>query len=122
MALEQEYQVVIVGADCPGLTAAHLGEALEALDHEDLVLGPAEDGGYYLIGLHLGASFEDLAPLFADIAWGTGSVREETLARAADLGLGVHELAVLRDVDTPEDLGVWHAVRTTQTAPVRRSD
>jgi len=92
-------RVALVGTDAPGVSRESVKEALDALGAADVVIGPAEDGGYYLIGLR--------APrpgLFAGIAWSTPSVREETLARAAAAGLSVRELLPLRDVDTLEDL------------------
>jgi rSAM/selenodomain-associated transferase 1 len=92
-------RVAIVGTDVPGVSRATVREALSALEVADVVMGPADDGGYYLIGLR--------APwpgLFAGIEWSTPSVREQTLARAAAAGLSVRELARLRDVDTLEDV------------------
>ena len=67
----------------------------------DVVLGPAEDGGYYLIALRAGA----VAPrLFEGIAWSTGQVLAATLDRCRELGLAVELLPQASDVDTPEDL------------------
>jgi hypothetical protein len=74
-------------------------EAFSALDVADVVMGPADDGGYYLIGLR--APFPGL---FSGVLWSTPGVREQTLARAAAAGLSVRELARLRDVDTLEDV------------------
>lgn len=92
-------RAVLIGTDCPGLTATHLATALTALADHDLVLGPAQDGGYYLIGLR------QLVPaLFAQIPWGTATVAQQTLAIAARVGLSVHCLPVLADLDRPEDL------------------
>jgi hypothetical protein len=92
-------RVAIVGTDAPGVSRATAREALSALDAADVVIGPADDGGYYLIALR--------APgpgLFAGIEWGTPDVREQTLARATAAGLSVRELPHLRDVDTLDDL------------------
>ena len=92
--------VVIIGGDCPALTASHLDEALAALaGGVDLVLGPALDGGYVLIGLRAAE-----AELFQGVEWGSGEVLEQTLERARALGLRWRLLAPLRDVDTVEDL------------------
>ena len=84
------------------LPPAHLAEAARALvaGTADVVLGPAEDGGYYLIGLARPAP-----ALFQDIAWSTGAVLEATRARARALGLREHLLPTWYDVDTPADLG-----------------
>ncbi|MFQ5804984.1 MAG: TIGR04282 family arsenosugar biosynthesis glycosyltransferase [Phycisphaerae bacterium] len=94
--------VVMVGTDCPDITANLVRSAFEALRINDLVLGPAHDGGYYLIGLR-----RPIRSLFADTAWGTGRVLEETVGRATELGISYTLLQELRDVDRPEDLPVW---------------
>ncbi|GAB3587040.1 TIGR04282 family arsenosugar biosynthesis glycosyltransferase [Hymenobacter daeguensis] len=95
-------RVAIIGTDCPGLEAAHLREAFVQLEAHDVVLGPATDGGYYLLGLR------QLRPeLFQHKAWSTGSVLADTLADARRLGLRVALLPELRDVDTAEDLAAW---------------
>jgi hypothetical protein len=89
---------VIVGSDCPGIDAALLRQAYRALEGNDLVLGPAADGGYYLIGLRRPAS-----ALFQGIEWGTGSVLRRTVEKAREAGMGLHLLRELRDVDRPAD-------------------
>jgi len=92
---------LLIGCDCPALTAAYLREAAAALtDGNDAVLGPAEDGGYVLIGL----SRSPPAELFAGIAWGTATVMEETRMRLARLHWRWRELALMWDLDRPEDL------------------
>jgi rSAM/selenodomain-associated transferase 2 len=80
--------------------------AFAALRRKDLVLGPATDGGYWLIGLRRPAP-----ALFADMPWSTNSVLERTLNRARSLGLSVHTLAPLPDVDRPEDLPIWEEAK-----------
>lgn len=94
--------VLLIGSDLPTLPPAYLAEAARALaaGTADVVLGPAEDGGYYLIGLARPAP-----ALFQDIAWSTGAVLEATRARARALGLREHLLPTWYDVDTPADLG-----------------
>ncbi|MEP0811487.1 TIGR04282 family arsenosugar biosynthesis glycosyltransferase [Trichocoleus sp. ST-U2] len=91
--------VAIVGTDCPGLDAKIMAQAFEQLNGHDLVLGPAMDGGYYLIGLR-----RMIPELFEGINWGTSEVREKTVAIAISLGLAVAYLPPLFDVDRPEDL------------------
>lgn len=95
-------RVVIIGTDCPGLTADLLRQAFAQLATHDLVVGPATDGGYYLLGmstLH--------ADLFADKQWSTAAVLPATLADAARLGLRVAQLPPLADIDSAHDLAAW---------------
>ena len=90
---------LILGADSPHLPLSLLSAALAAVPAYDVVLGPAEDGGYFLIGLR--------APqpaLFEGIAWGTEAVLAETLAKAAALTLSVSLTPPWYDLDTPDDL------------------
>lgn len=92
---------LLIGCDCPALTAAYLRAAAAALfGGNDAVVGPAEDGGYVLIGLARGPP----AQLFEDIAWGTATVMQETRRRLARGNWRWRELALLWDVDRPEDL------------------
>lgn len=87
------------GTDIPGLTPAILHQAQARLENHDIVLGPAADGGYYLIGM------KSLHPeLFIDIDWGTDRVYQQTRAKCSHLGLQVAELPRLSDIDRPEDL------------------
>lgn len=92
-------KALAIGADVPGLTTEILRDAVCALDSSDVVLGPATDGGYYLIG------FRQPRPmLFRDIAWGSDQVLPQTRKALAASGLSFHELPALSDVDRPEDL------------------
>ena len=91
--------VLAIGADVPGISPAILRAALDALGTHDVVLGPATDGGYYLIGMT-----RPHPDLFAGMEWGTESVCAQTRAAIQKLGLSCHELPVLNDVDRPEDL------------------
>jgi rSAM/selenodomain-associated transferase 2/rSAM/selenodomain-associated transferase 1 len=105
---QQAYgKVVLCGTDCPAMNSRHTLEAFEALDSADLVLGPATDGGYYLIGLSMNGSPEEIMRLFEGVEWGTSTVRERTLANAERIGLTVELLDELSDVDEPEDLIHW---------------
>ncbi len=92
-------RTVIIGTDCPGVTSDIVREGFQKLTSNDLVLGPAQDGGYYLIGL---SSME--SHLFSDINWGSSNVFDQTMHRAQQSELDVHRLQTLRDVDRPEDL------------------
>ncbi|NJB86138.1 hypothetical protein GGR26_001906 [Lewinella marina] len=91
-------RVIIIGSDCPGLTANILRQALSELERHALVVGPANDGGYYLLGMR-----HPHPELFADMEWSTSAVLDETLARAQVQGLPVARLPVLSDVDHLED-------------------
>ncbi len=91
--------VLVIGSDCPAFTAETLRTAANALQQADVVLIPAEDGGYVLIGARAAQ-----AELFSAIAWGTSTVLAETRGRIAALGLRSVELDPLWDVDTEDDL------------------
>ena len=92
--------VIIIGVDCPALSSDYLDRALKCLnDGKALVLGPAEDGGYVLIGMN-----DKYPGIFEDISWGTSSVLQETIAKAEKIGLDYFCLEPLWDVDRPDDL------------------
>jgi rSAM/selenodomain-associated transferase 1 len=92
-------KAVITGADIPDLSRKVVEEAFIKLDAADIVLGPAEDGGYYLIGMkYLHDEF------FRNIAWSTGNVFRQTIAVADVMKLRCDTVVTLSDVDTIEDL------------------
>lgn len=99
-------KVLVIGADCPGVTSAVLERAFAALDRHPVVFGPAQDGGYYLVGLSRPCS-----ELFQGIEWGNETVLRDSLARARRLGLDPALLSTLPDVDRPEDLVHWEIAR-----------
>lgn len=105
--------VVMIGSDCPGLDAALLDRAFAALQQQDLVLGPAKDGGYYLIGLR-----RFVPDLFQNIAWSTEVVLRQTVAIATQLNLQIAYLPELSDVDYPEDLVIWQRTQAATTVSV----
>jgi uncharacterized protein len=105
-------RVVLIGSDCPGITAPLLHSAFARLIDHDLVLGPANDGGYYLIGLR-----EPQPELFQDLPWGTAQVLTQTLEKAAGLGLRLALLESLTDIDRPEDLLVWEEMAQPDPTP-----
>ncbi len=96
-------RAVIIGTDCPDLTPGLIRDAFQHLETCDLVLGPAVDGGYYLIGLR-----QPRPSLFGNIRWGSKEVLERTVCLASELTLDVVLLKTLSDVDRPEDLPVWY--------------
>ncbi|HBH97104.1 MAG TPA: hypothetical protein DDX89_04845 [Candidatus Omnitrophica bacterium] len=95
-------QVVVIGTDSPWLTGDDVAAAFEALRYHHIVLGPAQDGGYYLIGLT-----RPQPALFEGIAWSSPSVYAQTRVRAAQLGLTTHSLREGYDVDRLEDVQRW---------------
>jgi rSAM/selenodomain-associated transferase 1 len=95
--------VVLIGTDCPDLNAKLIAQAFQELEQHDLVLGPAQDGGYYLIGLH-----RLIPELFTGISWSTAEVLKQTQSIAQKIELAVAYLPLLSDIDRPEDLSVWN--------------
>lgn len=98
-----QHPVVLIGSDCPALTADHLRSAVAALAAHDHVFVPAEDGGYVLVGTRR----PDPA-LFSAIDWGTDRVMAQTRARLRALGCDACELPMLWDLDDAAD---WHRAR-----------
>lgn len=94
--------VILMGTDCPVLTTSYLHHAMRGLHDHDAVIGPAEDGGYVLLGLK-----QAPPEVFADVPWGSGEVMAETRRRSTALRWRWLELAMLYDVDTPTDLARW---------------
>ncbi len=91
---------VLIGCDCPDLASADLDAASAALGSgADVVLGPCEDGGYYLVGLQ-----RTLPQLFEHMQWGSPEVLDKTRERITGSGLAVTELPLRWDVDRPIDL------------------
>ncbi|MEE4538881.1 MAG: TIGR04282 family arsenosugar biosynthesis glycosyltransferase [Erythrobacter sp.] len=94
--------VILFGADTPDLSTAIVREAIAGLADHRVVIGPAADGGYYLIAMR-----EPLPVLFTDMPWSTPQVLPETLRRCEALGISPLLLETLADCDRPEDLGRW---------------
>lgn len=97
-------RAVLIGTDCPSMNADIVDQALEKLLSHDLVLGPAHDGGYYLIGLRADLPAEQLNSLFQNLSWGGSDVFRQTVNRAGLYGLRVAALEKLHDIDRVEDL------------------
>ncbi|OQX06729.1 MAG: hypothetical protein BWK76_25810 [Desulfobulbaceae bacterium A2] len=97
-------RLLLIGADCPGLDASLLAEALDHLRAVDLVLGPAHDGGYYLLGQSARLPAVLRHGLFTGISWGSDRVLAETLTRAQMAGIHYHLLPHRHDIDRPADL------------------
>jgi uncharacterized protein len=94
--------VIFFGADTPDLSADVVDDAVSALQTHQVVLGPADDGGYYLIGMN-----QPMPELLTDMPWSTDQVMPETLRRLAGLGVEPVLLQTLHDCDRPEDLSRW---------------
>ena len=92
-------KVVIIGTDCYELTGGIITDAFAQLEQHDVVIGPALDGGYYLLGMKV---FHP--ELFVDVAWSTPSVLKDTLSRCESLTLNYFLLPVLSDIDEERDL------------------
>lgn len=107
-------RVVVVGTDCPGVTAEVVAAAFAWLAHVDVVFGPALDGGYYLVGVRR------RAPLpFDGVPWSSERTLDVSLARARAAGLTVALLEPLRDVDTLDDLEAWRREAGVAHPPAR---
>lgn len=104
-ALQESGSAVLIGSDLPDLPGAHLKESVTALKNAQVCLGPATDGGFYLLGLS-----EPLPPdIFKDVAWGGPEVLKTTLANCSSKGLTCHLLPPWPDVDTAADLAAYAA-------------
>jgi rSAM/selenodomain-associated transferase 1 len=97
-------QIVIIGSDSPNLPKCYIEQAFTALEEADVVLGPAHDGGYYLIGLS-----RPCLKLFDDVSWSTDQVFERTAQNAQNLGYSLKVLPFHYDIDTIEDLKTLHS-------------
>ncbi len=104
--------VIAIGTDCPQLDTATIAHAFDALQDHDVVLGPASDGGYYLIGMR-----RPHAGLFDDIDWSTDRVLAQTRQRIDQLGLSLATLPTLDDVDEPADLPAWQRITPQPRTP-----
>jgi uncharacterized protein len=92
-------KVVIIGSDCPDLSARHISEAFDSLNKYDVVLGPAQDGGYYLLGMK-----KNYPEIFMEKKWSTPLVFEQTVHTLKKLQLQYQLLPTLVDIDEAKDL------------------
>eukprot|EP00891_Asterochloris_glomerata_P007870 jgi/Astpho2/7870/fgenesh1_pg.00117_%23_62_t len=107
-------KVAIIGTDIPDICAPLLDAAFDALDGHQMVIGPAYDGGYYLL-----ASLVIVKELFQDVTWSTSAVLKETLMQAFAAGITVapgSSLPQLQDIDVCEDLQAWASGQTSLEA------
>lgn len=97
---EQGYEkMVIIGSDCPEITTQIIDDAFARLDEYDVVIGPAMDGGYYLLGMNV--VYEQL---FRGIEWSSEHVFDQTIYSMQQEGIVWYEMPILSDVDTEDDL------------------
>ncbi|MEN6543358.1 TIGR04282 family arsenosugar biosynthesis glycosyltransferase [Parvibaculum sp.] len=97
--------VVIIGCDIPDIQARHVAQAFNALGRADTVFGPAEDGGYWLVGLRRRPR---VVEIFGHVRWSSERALADTLANVAHAGLGHAMLDRLSDIDTAEDYARWN--------------
>ena len=102
-------KVILVGSDCPAIDGHYLSAARAALASHCVVLGPAEDGGYVLIG-----ATEVFPELFTGIAWGQASVYSATVEALEKMTVSWQALDCLPDIDRPADLPIWMALKNPQ--------
>lgn len=107
MAAVPQGRVVLVGSDIPGITRSHVAAAFRALDGHDAVFGPAEDGGFWLVGL---APSLRGAPLFAGVRWSSAHALDDAVASLPPEAR-VARVALLSDIDDGRDLARWRARR-----------
>ena len=100
-SLKESAAVVLLGTDCPGIDAGYATRAFDDLAHLDVVIGPAEDGGFGLIGMTRSA---DAVALFNQITWSTPGVYQAVCERLARANCRWGRLALLWDIDRPFDL------------------
>ncbi len=98
---------VLIGTDIPDITDTVIQKAFDTLEQNNMTIGPAKDGGYYLIGLQRGSLSSARETLFSGISWGRRDVLDKTLDIAKGLGLSFSLVDELEDVDQPEDLPIW---------------
>jgi uncharacterized protein len=106
---------VLIGADCPELTAEIVGDAFDALRKAPVVFGPALDGGYYLVGLR-----RLVRDLFRGPSWGREKVLADSLQILKKAGLEAALLKPLADIDRPEDLAIWTRIVAAEEADLRK--
>lgn len=104
-------RVLLMGSDVPLMDDKGISDFFHALDSSEMVIGPAEDGGYYLIGFQNGAEFD---PVFHDIPWSSSVVFEKTMKMAQGLNCTVEKTWF--DIDTVRELGIYHQlIKTDKT-------
>jgi rSAM/selenodomain-associated transferase 1 len=109
-ALAEGSRALLIGTDCPALEVDYLAQAVAALDDHAAVFGPAEDGGYVLVGLARPVD------AFSGIPWSSAGTMAATRSKLTAMRVRWRELPALWDVDSPADLARWQAMSPSQTA------
>ena len=107
--------VVIIGSDIPDISGDIIDRAFDLLKKNGLVLGPAGDGGYYLIGLQKAGADQAYPELFKAVDWDSNRVLTQTIAAAKQKGINYALLDTLQDVDRPEDLKTWYRAQQSRS-------
>jgi rSAM/selenodomain-associated transferase 1 len=113
-ALHSSDKCLLMGADCPGITEKLLQNGFTVLQEKDIVLGPAHDGGYYLVGVNNTLTPEQIDYLFTAIPWGGEKVLAKTIERINKLQLTFQLLEKLHDIDTADDLQYFNHYSHTE--------
>lgn len=103
-SLSSNTKAVLIGTDCPLIDMSYITQAFDALDNHDIVIGPAEDGGYVLIG-----ATQIETALFDNIQWSSDQVLHQSLEKVQAAGYTSTVLRTLWDIDTPEDFAQYHS-------------
>ena len=111
-------RAVLIGSDIPDLSTGIIAEAFAALQESDVVIGPAKDGGYYLIGFQKDALSGDV---FNGMEWGTNQVFQQTLVQLQHANLSYHILPICQDIDTYEDLMAFYSRNASRQSPKLKS-
>lgn len=112
--LDRYAKVILVGSDCPSIDRGYLQSAIEALDSHEVVIGPAGDGGYVLIGASIVCE-----EIFCGLDWGQSTVFRETVEILMRTEMSWQTLGVLPDIDRPEDLPAWYLLKQGDGAKAR---
>lgn len=102
--LQSYRSIILIGSDCPEINASVIENAFTALETHDFVLGPAYDGGYYLVGVQGALPITAVKHIFTGIDWGSENVLRQTISRINEAGQSYRLVKKLHDIDTPDDL------------------
>ncbi|VAW52805.1 hypothetical protein MNBD_GAMMA07-1944 [hydrothermal vent metagenome] len=110
-SLKTYAKTVLIGSDCPSINKPYIEQAFNKLDNNEIVFGPAEDGGYVLIGAN-----KICDTIFNNVKWGSDKVLEQSLQNMNATDYKVDLLATLWDIDTPEDYKKYQKIQEQESA------